>query len=228
MSNVVIKVSESEVKLDKNGRKYKTVGFGEVKYIDTPFGKMLVPSTQARTTKTNCYELNYLGKQDSGYVDALFNAANPTNGGWFMGSIETREVKAYDITAADGTNAFVSFNLTSSAIRVVSGSKYTMQLTTPSVTVGWLDLHTGNVYAGGRGGNDPTWDYLFRTYIKAITVEPYLTASSIGGANFASESKEDFIQLSIDEVRQIIKILKQSHFEISLSFEAKVLRDSSM
>ena len=103
MSNVVIKTAESEVKFDKNGRKYKTVSFGEVKYIDTPFGKMLVPSTQARTTKTNCYELNYLNKQDSGYADALFNAANPTNGGWFMGSIETREVMPYDITAADGS-----------------------------------------------------------------------------------------------------------------------------
>jgi hypothetical protein len=103
MSNVVIKTAESEVKFDKNGRKYKTVSFGEVKYIDTPFGKMLVPATQARTTKTNCYELNYLGKQDSGYADAMFNAANPTNGGWFMGSIETREVKPYDITAADGS-----------------------------------------------------------------------------------------------------------------------------
>jgi len=108
MSNVVIKTAESEVKLDKNGRKYKTVSFGEVKYIDTPFGKMLVPSTQARTTKTNCYELNYLNKQDSGYADALFNSANPTNGGWFMGSIETREVKAYDITAADGTTRTVN------------------------------------------------------------------------------------------------------------------------
>jgi hypothetical protein len=103
MSNVIIKTAESEVKFDKNGRKYKTVSFGEVKYIDTPFGKMLVPSTQARVTKTNCYELNYLNKQDSGYADPLFNAANPTNGGWFMGAIETREVKAYDIVAADGT-----------------------------------------------------------------------------------------------------------------------------
>ena len=103
MSNVVIKTAESEVKLDKNGRKYKTVSFGEVKYIDTPFGKQLVPATQARTTKQNCYELNYLNKQDSGYADPLFNAANPSNGGWFMGSIETREVMPYDITAADGT-----------------------------------------------------------------------------------------------------------------------------
>jgi hypothetical protein len=100
---------------------------------------------------------------------------------------------ASNVTAADGTNAFVSFDLSSSAIRVVSGSIYTMQLTTPSVTIGWLDLHTGNVYSGGRGGNDPTWDYLFRTYIKAITVEPYLTASSIGGANFASESKAGIV-----------------------------------
>jgi hypothetical protein len=108
MSNVVIKTAESEVKLDKNGRKYKTVSFGEVKYIDTPFGKQLVPATQARTTKTNCYELNYLGKQDSGYADAMFNAANPANGGWFMGSIETREVKPYDITAADGSVRTVS------------------------------------------------------------------------------------------------------------------------
>jgi hypothetical protein len=108
MSNVIIKTAESEVKFDKNGRKYKTVSFGEVKYIDTPFGKMLVPATQARTTKTNCYELNYLNKQDSGYADALFNSANPTNGGWFMGSIETREVKPYDITAADGTTRTVN------------------------------------------------------------------------------------------------------------------------
>ncbi|MHA8094640.1 beta strand repeat-containing protein [Aquirufa lenticrescens] len=100
---------------------------------------------------------------------------------------------ASNVTAADGTNAFVSFDLSTSAIRVISGSKYTMQLTTPSVTVGWLDLHTGNVYAGGRGGNDPNWDYLFRTYIKAITAEPYLTASSIGGANFASESKAGIV-----------------------------------
>jgi len=36
MSNVVIKTAESEVKLDKNGREYKTVSFCEVKYIDTP------------------------------------------------------------------------------------------------------------------------------------------------------------------------------------------------
>ena len=53
MSNIVIKVAQSEVKQDKNGRNYKTVTFGEVKFIDTPFGKQLVPATQAKTTLEN-------------------------------------------------------------------------------------------------------------------------------------------------------------------------------
>jgi hypothetical protein len=102
MSNIVIKTAQSEIKQDKNGRNYRTITFGEVKFIDTPFGKMVVPATQARTTKINCYELNYLGKQDPGYADAIFNQSNPANGGWFMGSIETREVEGYDIPSADG------------------------------------------------------------------------------------------------------------------------------
>jgi hypothetical protein len=102
MSNIVIKTAQSEIKQDKNGRNYRTITFGEVKFIDTPFGKMVVPATQARTTKINCYETNYLGKQDPGYADAIFNQSNPANGGWFMGSIETREVEGYDIPSADG------------------------------------------------------------------------------------------------------------------------------
>jgi hypothetical protein len=102
MSNIVIKVSQSEIKNDKNQRPYKTVTFGEVRFIDTPFGKMVVPATQARTTKINCYENNYLGKQDPGYADPIFNQSNPSNGGWFAGSIETRNVEGYDIPTADG------------------------------------------------------------------------------------------------------------------------------
>ncbi len=102
MSNIVIKVAQSEIKQDKNGRNYKTVTFGEVRYIDTPFGKQLVPALQARTTKVNCYENNYLGKQDPGYADPIFNQSNPANGGWFMGGIETRGVREYDIPSADG------------------------------------------------------------------------------------------------------------------------------
>lgn len=102
MSNIVIKTAQSEIKQDKNGRNYKTVTFGEVRFIDTPFGKMVVPASQARTTKINCYENNYLNKMDVGYNDPIFNQSNPANGGWFAGSIETREVKEYDIPSADG------------------------------------------------------------------------------------------------------------------------------
>ena len=66
MSNIVTKVAQSEIKQDKNGRNYKTVTFGEIKFIETPFGKMVVPATQAKTTKINCYENNYLGKMEIG------------------------------------------------------------------------------------------------------------------------------------------------------------------
>ena len=102
MSNIVIKTAQSEVKQDKNVRNYKTVTFGEVRFIETPFGKMVIPASQARTTKINCYENNYLNKMDVGYNDPIFNQSNPTNGGWFAGSIETREVGEYDIPSADG------------------------------------------------------------------------------------------------------------------------------
>jgi hypothetical protein len=56
MKNLIIKTAQSEVKQDKNGRNYKTITFSEVKYVDTPFGKMLMPATQAKSTKINCYE----------------------------------------------------------------------------------------------------------------------------------------------------------------------------
>lgn len=102
MSNIVVKIAQSELKKDKNQRNYKTVTFGEVRFIDTPFGKMTVPASQARQTKINCYENNYLGKMDVGYSDPIFNQSNPAAGGWFLGSIETRNVSEYDITASDG------------------------------------------------------------------------------------------------------------------------------
>jgi hypothetical protein len=102
MSNIVVKVAQSELKQDKNTRNYRTITFGEVRFIETPFGKMVVPASQARTTKINCYENNYLNKMDVGYNDPIFNQSNPANGGWFAGSIETREVGSYDIPTADG------------------------------------------------------------------------------------------------------------------------------
>jgi len=102
MSNIVVKVAQSELKQDKNQRNYKTITFGEVRFVETPFGKMVVPASQARTTKINCYENNYLNKMDIGYNDPIFNQSNPAQGGWFAGSIETRNVGEYDIPTADG------------------------------------------------------------------------------------------------------------------------------
>ncbi len=81
-------------------------------------------------------------------------------------------------TPADGSNVFVSFPLTN--INVTAGSKYTMYLVTPKVTVGWLDVNISNSYSRGRGSNDPDWDYIFKTNVKAITQEPLITATNSG------------------------------------------------
>jgi hypothetical protein len=106
--NTIVKTAQTEAKADKNGRNYKTVSFSEVKHVDTPFGKMLLPASQSKTVKMNCYENSYLNKMDAGYADPIFNANNPANGGWFAGSIETREVVGYDITSADGNTKTVT------------------------------------------------------------------------------------------------------------------------
>jgi hypothetical protein len=106
--NTIVKTAQTEAKQDKNGRNYKTVSFSEVKHVDTPFGKMLLPASQSKTVKMNCYENSYLNKMDAGYADPIFNANNPANGGWFAGSIETREVVGYDITSADGSTKTVN------------------------------------------------------------------------------------------------------------------------
>jgi hypothetical protein len=82
------------------------------------------------------------------------------------------------LTPADGSNVFVSFPLTN--IVVTAGSKYTLYLTTPRVTVGWLNVNVSNSYSRGRGSNDPNWDYLFKTNVKAITSESYITANNSG------------------------------------------------
>ncbi len=80
------------------------------------------------------------------------------------------------LTPADGSNVFVSFPLTN--VNVTAGSTYTMYLTTPTVTIGWLDVNVSNSYSRGRGSNDPDWDYIFKTNVKVFTIDPYLTANS--------------------------------------------------
>jgi hypothetical protein len=101
-SNFVIKTAESEVKEDRNTRNYKTVTFTEAVMMQTPWGLVPKPSTQCVSTKINCYEENYLGKEDAGYNDPVFDPKNPSNGGIFMGAIPQRMVEEYEITSSDG------------------------------------------------------------------------------------------------------------------------------
>jgi len=103
ISNFVIKTAESELKEDRNTRNYKTVTFTEAVMMQTPWGLVAKPSTQCVSTKINCYEQNYLGKEDPGYNDPIFDARNPSAGGIFMGAIPQRMVEAYEIVSADGS-----------------------------------------------------------------------------------------------------------------------------
>jgi len=101
-SNFVIKTAESEVKEDRNTRNYKTVTFTEAVMMQTPWGLVPKPSTQCVSTKINCYEENYLGREDAGYNDPVFDSSNPSAGGIFMGAIPQRMVEEYEITSSDG------------------------------------------------------------------------------------------------------------------------------
>jgi hypothetical protein len=103
ISNFVIKTAESELKEDRNTRNYKTVTFTECVMMQTPWGLVPKPSTQCVSTKINCYEENYLGKEDPGYNDPIFDAKNPSDGGIFMGAIPQRMVEEYEIVSSDGT-----------------------------------------------------------------------------------------------------------------------------
>ncbi|MHA8078560.1 beta strand repeat-containing protein [Aquirufa antheringensis] len=82
------------------------------------------------------------------------------------------------LTPANGSNIFINFPLTN--IIVTAGAKYTMLLTTPTVNVSWLDVNISNSYGRGKGSNDPNWDYIFKTNVKAISSEPYITANNSG------------------------------------------------
>jgi hypothetical protein len=87
-------------------------------------------------------------------------------------------------TPANGSNIYISFPLTN--VNVIAGSKYTMLLTTPAVNVSWLDVNVSNSYSGGKGSNDPNWDYLFKTNVKTITAENYITATHSGAITASS------------------------------------------
>lgn len=111
MNNLILKTAQSEVRTDKNGRNYKVVTFTEAKTVNTPFGEMLVPADQCKSRAITQYEENYLSTEakkvkDLGYDAPIFDSKNPTKGGWFLGSIETRNVEEYHISNSQGNDSY--------------------------------------------------------------------------------------------------------------------------
>ena len=62
---------------------------------------------------------------------------------------------------------YIYFNLSSSNVTATANEIFTMRLTLTdgNQNVGFLSLSTNNSYSGGRGSNDSSWDYLFKTFI---------------------------------------------------------------
>jgi len=108
MANYLIKTAESAVKQDKRTRNYKTVTFTEAVMMETPFGKVPKPSAQCISTSVNCYEKNYLEKEDLGWADPIFDPKNPAKGGIYEGAICQRPVEEYEIVSSDGSVRQVS------------------------------------------------------------------------------------------------------------------------
>ena len=111
MTNLILKTAESEVKVDKNGRNYKVVTFTEAKTVNTPLGQMMVPAEQCKNRAITQYEENYLSTdekkiKDLGYDAPIFDKSKPERGGWFLGSIETRNVEEYHITNSKGNDSY--------------------------------------------------------------------------------------------------------------------------
>ena len=124
---------------------------------------------------------------------------------------------AASVTPIDGTASFINFNLETQNINALSGLVYTIELTTPSVQIGWLSLSTSNSYTLGRGSNDTNWDYIFKTYVKEINEDSYAISSlsvpytgatgpvnlgaydlKINGANFGTNGQLGNIGIGID------------------------------
>lgn len=98
--SVITKVSESEVKTDKNGRTYVTTRFQKLgKQQVMIAGKMEdVQDVIARATAINLYDKSYLNDQPSAGREVKI-------GGFIFGDIVTKEVPAYPVPQKqkDGT-----------------------------------------------------------------------------------------------------------------------------
>ena len=63
---------------------------------------------------------------------------------------------------------YVFFDLTAANVNVSANETLSIRLslTDGNQDVGFLSLSTANPYAAGRGSNDPSWDYLFKAYVR--------------------------------------------------------------
>ena len=74
-------------------------------------------------------------------------------------------------------NTFQAFTL-SGYINVISGNKYTVQFSAPTVNIGWVSVNLSNPYSGGIASFSDNADYCFKTYV-----------SPFGDAIIASDGK---------------------------------------
>jgi len=93
----LLKVVATEVREDKNGRKYKYVSFQTPtrKLVKNELGESVVVASPSRTMGATFYEQSYLNdKPEFGWDLAKDDSIE--------GDIVTRNVAAYDIESADG------------------------------------------------------------------------------------------------------------------------------
>ena len=104
---ILVKVAESGIKQDKNGRNYKTVTFRELNatetIIDDILGPISVVASKTVETKVNVYEQNYLNQTaDWGFNNPIFEEGKPIPQGCAtFGGIVQKSVKPYDIEVLD-------------------------------------------------------------------------------------------------------------------------------
>ena len=76
-----------------------------------------------------------------------------------------------DYNDANGSyisGVYITYDLIQENINVAQGEVLTIQLLLDNVNqnVGYLDLSTQNPYSGGKAGNNDSWDYIFKAYVR--------------------------------------------------------------
>ncbi len=63
---------------------------------------------------------------------------------------------------------------------IIAGNIYTIQFSAPVATASWVLFNTANPYAGGRSGYGAGTDYLFKTYVTALSDALVVTNEKVG------------------------------------------------